>query len=331
MRQMDDLKCKLLVVVDIDGLYNGLLSIGDIQRAILKGFSLDTEVLNIIRSDYIIAKPQDGRETVKKIMLSIRAEFMPVVNESREIVDVIFWQDIFEPEREIPIDQFDLPVVIMAGGFGSRVKPLTNVFPKPLLPIGEKSMLEEIFSRFNRHGSDRFHISVNYKADLIEYYLSQQNLPYSIDYFRESKPLGTAGSLHLLKDKLNSTFFVSNCDILIEQDYAEILKYHQEHKNEITLVSAIKNTEIPFGTLSTGINGVLEGLSEKPTFSFQINSGMYIIEPSVLKDVPENEFFHITHLIDKLLLQKRKVGVFPVSEKSWVDMGTLRDYISLIS
>ncbi|MBM3453692.1 MAG: CBS domain-containing protein [Bacteroidetes bacterium] len=331
MKYMDTTQRKLLIVVDDHGFYCGLLSIGDIQRAILHGMPLDREISEVLRSDYIIAKPEDSKDEIKKIMLFIRAEFMPVVNEQREIVDVIFWEDIFEKEKPIPIDKFDLPVVIMAGGYGSRVRPLTNVFPKPLLPIGEKSMLEEIFSRFYYYGSKRFYISVNYKAELIEFYLSNQNLPYSIEYFKEEKPLGTAGSLHLLRGKLDSAFFVSNCDILIDQDYSAILQYHREQKNEITLVSALKNIDIPYGTLNTGMNGVLESLSEKPSFTFQLNSGMYILEPSVLNDIPENEFFHITQLIEKLMIEKRKVGVFPVSEKSWLDMGTLNDYIKIIT
>lgn len=330
MRVMDELSAKLLIVIDKSNLYLGLISIGDIQRAILNGKSLDTEINKVLRNEYIIAKPEDSKGEIKKIMLSIRAEFMPVVNEQREIVDVIFWEDIFENEKSIPLDQFDLPVVIMAGGYGSRVRPLTNIFPKPLLPIGDKSMLEEIFSRFYSHGSNRFYISVNYKAELIEFYLSNQNLPYFIDYIKEEKPLGTAGSLHLLKGKLDSTLFVSNCDILIDQDYAAILQYHREQKNEITLVSALKNIDIPYGTLNTGMNGVLESFSEKPSITFQINSGMYILEPSALNDIPENEFFHITHLIEKLMKENRNVGVFPVSEKSWVDMGTLDDYIKII-
>jgi len=331
LKYMDTTQRKLLIVVDDHGSYCGLLSIGDIQRAILQGKTLDTEIGKVLRSDYIIAKPEDCNDEIKKIMLSIRAEFMPVVNKQREIIDVVFWEDIFEKEKLIPLDQFDLPIVIMAGGYGSRVRPLTHVFPKPLLPIGEKSMLEEIFSRFYSHGSKRFYISVNYKGELIEFYLTNQNLPYSIEYFKEEKPLGTAGSLHLLKGKLDSTFFVSNCDILIDQDYGAILQYHTEQKNEITLVSALKNIDIPYGTLNSGMNGVLESLSEKPSFTFQINSGMYILEPSVLNDVPKNEFFHITHLIERLMKEKRKVGVFPVSEKSWLDMGTLDDYIKIIT
>ena len=331
MQSMDRLCSKLLIVVDDNRYYCGLLSIGDIQRAILKGKSLDTEIIEILRNDYIIAKPEDSKGKIKKIMLSIRAEFMPLVNEQREIVNVIFWEDMFEKEKHIPLDQFDLPIVIMAGGYGSRVRPLTNVIPKPLLPIGDKTMLEEIFSRFYSHGSNRFFLSVNYKAELIEFYLTNQNLPYSIEYFKEEKPLGTAGSLHLLKGKLDSTFFVSNCDILIDQDYADILRYHREQENEVTLVSALRNIDIPYGTLNTGMNGVLESLSEKPSYTLQINSGMYLLEPSALNDIPENEFFHITHLIENLMKQKRKVGVFPVSEKSWLDIGTLDGYLKLVN
>lgn len=330
MKKMDSNRAKLLIVVNDKSKYYGLLSIGDIQRAILKGYSLDTEIKKIIRDDYIVASPMDSIDTIKKMMLSIRAEFMPVVNQENDIVDVFFWEEIFDNDKEIPVDQFSLPVVIMAGGFGSRVKPLTNVIPKPLLPLGERTMLEEIFMRFNKHGSDEFYISVNYKSELIEYYLTQQNLPYEIEYFKEEKPLGTAGSLHLLKDKLTSTFFVSNCDILIDQDYAEILDYHRKNKNEITIVSAIKTYNIPYGTLMTGVNGMLESLSEKPSLTFQINSGMYILEPSVLHDIPEDSIFHITHLIEELINTNRKVGVFPVSEKSWIDMGTLDEYLKII-
>lgn len=331
LKKMDSLRAKLLIVMDVNNKYVGLLSIGDIQRSILAGKSLDNIIGDILRSDYIVAKPTDSKEYIKKIMITIRAEFMPIVNNSGDLVGIFFWDELFEKSEAIPVKQFNLPIVVMAGGFGSRVKPLTNVLPKPLLPLGETTMLEEIFSRFNRHGCSQFLLSVNYKAELIEFYLKQQNLPYQLDFFKEAEPLGTAGSLHLLRDKLQSTFFVSNCDILIDQDYSEILNYHYANNNEITIVSAIKTYDIPYGTLTTTVNGNLQSLSEKPALTFQINSGMYVLEPSVLSDIPEDSFFHITQLIESLLSDKRKVGVFPVSEGSWVDMGTLEQYIYLIS
>ena len=323
---MDELGSKLLIVIDDENKFQSLISIGDIQRAILKGFSLDAEINSILRDDYIVAGTGDSLETIKKIMLSIRAEFMPIVSDFKDIVEVIFWEDVFEDEKEIPVDQFNIPVVIMAGGLGTRLKPLTNVLPKPLIPIGEKTMLEEIFDRFHKHGCNKFYISINYKADLIKYYIGALDLRYQTYCFVEEKSLGTAGSLHLLNGEINETFFVSNCDILIEDDYAKILEYHYENKNEITVISALKHLSIPYGTLKVGDNGYLNSIEEKPEISLNINTGMYVLEPHLLDEIPKNEFFHITHLIEKILKRKGKVGVFPVSEKSWIDMGDWVEY-----
>jgi NDP-sugar pyrophosphorylase family protein len=255
---------------------------------------------------------------------------MPVVSTENELLNVYFWEELFGKKEIAPARQFNLPVVIMAGGTGIRLKPLTNVLPKPLIPIGDKTMLEEIFERFGKHGCDTFYVSVNYKAELIEYYLRNQNLPYKLNFFKEEKPMGTAGSLSLLKDHIHKTFFVSNCDILIEQDYSEILSYHNENKNEITLVAALKHYPIPYGTVETGENGQLIELKEKPELTFKINSGMYILDPHLLDEIPDNQFFHITQLIEKVKNRKGKVGVFPVSEKSWKDIGNWEEYSSSI-
>jgi NDP-sugar pyrophosphorylase family protein len=209
----------------------------------------------------------------------------------------------------------------MAGGSGTRLKPLTNVLPKPLIPIGEKTIIEEIFERFGNHGCNEFFLSVNYKAELIEFYLRNQQLPYKLNFFKEEKPMGTAGSLSLLKDKIVQTFFVSNCDILIEQDYSEILDFHRENKNEITIVAALRNYPIPYGVIETGDNGVLLNIQEKPEFTFKINSGMYILEPHLLNEIPLNEFYDITQLINKVRKRKGHISVFPVNEGSWKDIG----------
>lgn len=330
LKKMDEVGKKLLIVFGSEK-YIGLLSIGDIQRAIINDIDLNTPISDIIRKDYIIAKPEHSIEEVKKMMLSIRAEFMPVVSEEGKLVNVVFWEDLFGAEEIAPVNQFNLPVVIMAGGFGTRLKPLTNVLPKPLIPIGEKTMIEEIFDRFSIHGCTDFFISVNYKAELIEYYLRNQNLPFNLDFFKENKPMGTGGSLALLKNKIKQTFIVSNCDILIEQDYFEILEYHRKNKNEITIVAALKHYPIPYGIVETGDNGQLLDLKEKPELTFKINSGMYILEPHLLSEIPEDEFFHITQLIEKVKNRSGNVGVFPVSEKSWKDVGLLSEYIDLLN
>lgn len=326
IKLMDSLDRKLLVVLENKNFF-GLISAGDIQRAIIQNISLDTPVGEILRKNIRVAKPEDSFEKIKQMMFDFRMELCPVVGENQEILKVYFWEDIFKESQLQPKSQFNLPVIIMAGGFGTRLKPITNVIPKPLIPIGDKTMLEHIFDRFAKHGSNSFYISVNYKAELIDFYLKSKNLPYSINYFKEEHPMGTAGSLSLLKGVINETFFVSNCDILIEQDYSEILDYHKANKNDITVVAALKHYAIPYGTIETTENGRLVSLQEKPELTFKINSGMYVLEPHLLNEIPENEFFHITHLIDKVHKSGGNVGVFPVSEKSWKDIGEWDEYL----
>ena len=329
MKQMDKNGHKLLIVQE-DSKYSGLISIGDIQRAMIRNVNLNENISKIMRDDYVVASPKNSLDQIKSLMLKLRAEFMPVVDEFSEIKDIYFWEEVFGKNKKEPLFKFEIPVVIMAGGFGSRLQPLTNVLPKPLIPINDKTFLEEIFDRFASHGCSDFYISVNYKANLIKYYLQEQNLPYKLNYFIEDKPLGTAGSLSLLKGKINETFFVSNCDILIEQDYSEVLKYHRENQNEITIIAVLKTYPIPYGTIESGENGKLEKLIEKPNVTFKINSGMYILEPNLLNEIPDDKFFHITHLIDQILERNGKVGVFPVSEKSWKDIGQWDEYLNHI-
>ncbi|MBN2214154.1 MAG: nucleotidyltransferase family protein [Bacteroidales bacterium] len=325
LKQMDALDAKLLILVDNEK-YVGLISAGDIQRAVINNTPLETPVINVIRKKNRVAKPEASFDSIRNMMMEYRMELCPVVNENNEILDIYFWEDIFKGINPKPKEQFNLPVVVMAGGVGSRLKPLTNVLPKALVPIGEKTMLEEIFERFVNYGCKDFYITLNYKAKLIEYYIRNLNLNHHIEFFNEEKPLGTAGSLYLMKGKINKTFFVSNCDIIIEQDYSEILNYHHENKNEITIVAALKNYFIPYGTIETGKNGKLLGLKEKPEITLKINSGMYILEPHLLDLIPENSFFHITQLINDIKIRNGKIGAFPVSEKSWKDIGDWDEY-----
>jgi dTDP-glucose pyrophosphorylase len=323
LKLMDKLDRKLLLVFNVKN-FLGVISIGDIQRAIIRNKSLDTVVGDVLRSNYRYASKEMKFDEIRNLMIQYRMEMCPVISEKGELIDLHYWEDIFENNKP-QVNSFNIPVVIMAGGFGTRLKPLTNVLPKPLIPIGDKTMLEEIFDRFNRHGCNKFYISVNYKADLINFYLESLNLPFSTECFIEDKPLGTGGSLHLLKDRIKETFFVSNCDIIIEDDYSNMLDYHRENKNEITLIAALKHFPIAYGTLETGEDGQLLSLQEKPELTFKINSGLYILEPHLINEIPENEFYHITHLIEKVMKRKGKVGVFPVSEKSWKDIGNWED------
>lgn len=331
LKRMDELKRKLLIVAEAD-MFVGVLSIGDIQRAIIKQTDLSSEVKNVLRTIITVAKSTDSLHSIKAQMHEFRMECMPVVDENNKLVKIIDWEDVFGTEREEEREKLNMPVVVMAGGEGTRLRPLTNVIPKPLIPVGEKTMLETIVESFTKHGCSDFHVSVNYKSDLIKYYIKENPVEgANFSFFVEPKPLGTAGSLHLLKDQINVPFFVTNCDILVDQDYAEIYKYHKENKNELTVVAALKHISIPYGTLETGKNGILESITEKPELTYLINSGLYILEPHLLEEIPTNEFYHITTLINKLISEKRRVGVFPVSEKSWRDIGEWKEYFKFIN
>ena len=219
----------------------------------------------------------------------------------------------------------------MAGGEGKRMRPLTNVLPKPLIPIDDKTIAEHIIDNFFAIGCRRFYFSVNYKSSMIKNYFNEIKKDYTIEFFEESQPLGTVGSLHLLNGKIDRTFFISNCDILINDDYNEIYQYHLKYKNELTIVASFRNYAIPYGTLEISSEGKLEELNEKPEMSFLINSGMYILEPHLLSEIPANVFFHITDLIKKIKKRGGRVGVFPVSEKSWQDFGEWDKYLELIN
>ena len=282
LKQMDAMKVKLLLVLDGEK-FCSLLSIGDIQRAIIANVPLDSPIVNILRKSVNVASEREPRERIIARMKERRNDFMPIVDEYNNIVDIIFWEDISTYKETRIKAPFNLPVVIMAGGQGSRLRPLTNVLPKPLIPIGDQTMMEDIMDRFVECGCHNFYISVNYKADFIRRYFDNLDKPqYQVEYFQEDKPLGTAGSLHLLKDRINCTFFVSNCDIIIDEDYSEILDFHRQNKNEITVVAALKNYSIPYGTLETGEGGLLTGITEKPNLTFKINTGMYILAGSLI-------------------------------------------------
>ena len=185
----------------------------------------------MIRKVFLSATVHDNIDRIHDIMLQQRIECMPILDDHRELVSVVFWDDLFPNSLKNAVVKLDYPVVIMAGGKGERLRPFTHVLPKPLFPIGEKTIIEHIIDKFLDVGCNKFFISVNHKADLIKYYL--QNLHrenVNLSFFQEDKPLGTAGSLYLLKGKINSAFFVSNCDILVDQDLEKIVEYHRRKK-----------------------------------------------------------------------------------------------------
>jgi len=329
LKKMDEIKVKMLFVFEGEQ-FLSILTIGDIQRAIIKGVDLNAPVSTITDKNKKFVTPSESQESVREKMLKLRAECMPVVDENGNLVDVYFWNDIFSKSEIENREKIDLPVVIMAGGKGTRLKPITNVIPKPLVPVGDKTILEVIMDQFEGIGCHKFYMSVNYKADMMQYYLSQLDHKYDVEFFMEDKPLGTVGSVSLLKGKIATPFFVSNCDSINDQDYRDVYDYHIKNKNDLTIVTMVKSFKIPYGVIETGEDGIMTALREKPELNYQVNTGAYILNPECIDEIPEGEFFHITDLMEKIKSRGGRVGCFPVSEGAWHDMGEWPEYLKMI-
>ena len=209
----------------------------------------------------------------------------------------------------------------MAGGLGTRLYPYTKILPKPLIPIGELPIAEHIINRFYEYGCKRFYLIVNHKKNMIKAYFNEISKGYEVTYIDEDKPLGTGGGLYLLKGKINSTFILSNCDIIVEEDYEKMYQFHKKEDNLITMVCSLKKFTIPYGVVEIGSNGNIESMREKPVMSFFTNTGCYIVEPRVIEELKSECAISFPEIIDSYISHREKIGVYPISERAWMDMG----------
>lgn len=317
MQQLDKVAKKVLFVIR-DGHFVAAITDGDIRRWILKKGNLDAKVKDI--ANYSPKSLIEEEKTkAKDFMKKYSIEALPILDKKKNIISVISWNDEeIEPKRTL-----EVPVVIMAGGLGKRLYPYTKILPKPLIPIGEIPIVEHIINRFNRFGSDQFYLVVNHKKNMIKAYFNEIKKTYKVYYADEEKPLGTGGGLSLLKGKINSTFILSNCDILIEEDYEKIYSYHKKEKNLITMVCSVKNIKIPYGVIEINETGEIENMKEKPELSFFINTGMYIVEPMIIEKLKEDSVIGFPDIIKWYKSQGEKIGIYPISENSWMDMGQI--------
>lgn len=325
MRKIDINAKGILFVVDIKQRLLGVISDGDIRRWLIKTGDLNGKVSQIMnKKPYVIF--QNDINLARRYMEEYTVNAIPFVTDLMIIHDVFFKSDVMK--NQIVTEKKNLrgvDVVIMAGGKGTRLYPYTKILPKPLIPIGDIPIMERIINRFQEYGAVSFYATVNYRRSMIKSYFTDIVAEYQLKYVDEDKPLGTAGSLRLFKEKLKKSFFVTNCDILIDADYDEIYRYHTESGNELTIVSALKNIMVPYGVIHTSEHGKVVSMEEKPELSYFVNTGMYILNPDLIKDIPADTVFHMTDLIDILLKKKRKVGMYPISEDSFLDMGELEE------
>lgn len=295
------------------------ISDGDIRRYILKNGDLGASIVSLgLSSPYFLF--EEERECAGQLADEHFINAIPIVNHDNEIVDVYFRREPLDKKNKV-----NVPVVIMAGGEGTRLYPYTKILPKPLIPVGETPIIERIMNGFAEYGVNEFYVTVNYKKGMIRTYFNDLAPDYHICFVEEKKPLGTGGSIKLIQKKLEEAFFVSNCDSLIIADYHDIYNYHVKEKNAITMVTALKNITVPYGVVYTGKDGELIRMEEKPKLSFFINTGMYVINPDIIDYIPDDEMFHMTQLVEKVMINGGRVGTYPVSEDSFLDMGEFEE------
>lgn len=331
IKKIDENGEGVIFVIDHQDKVTGVLTDGDFRRAILNGISLSDVCDSIANHNYKFLENYNYTERdVINLFLQFKIDHLPLL-ENRVLKKLFKRKEYNLTGKTIlpkPLD--NVPVVIMAGGKGTRMKPFTNIFPKPLIPIGNKSMLEVIMDEYNIYFNSTFYISVNFKANLIKAYLEEYSHLYDFSYIQENIPLGTGGALKYLEGKISSPFFVSNCDILIKANYSEIYSNHIEDNNDVTIVASMIHYKVPYGVCEIENGGSLVQLIEKPEYDFLVNAGMYVINPEIIKYIPEDTFYNITDLIDVVKKNGGKVGVYPVSENSYYDSGQWNEYSNML-
>lgn len=322
LRQMDQTGLKILFVTDSGGKLLGTITDGDFRKWILAGRSLDEDISCVFNPSPVKFREDYDIEEVKRVLVKERFEAIPIVGQSGGITDVLFWEDVFGDKYRKAEGRLGVPVVIMAGGMGTRFSTVTKILPKPLIPFGDKPVVEAIMDSFSNFGCEKFYLLLGYKGTMIQSYFDNTDNGYSPDYVFEPTPMGTAGALGLLeKEDLPGSFFVSNCDIIIKADYTDIYGFHMQNDYDVTVVSAMRHFVIPYGVMDMTTGGSMKDLTEKPEYDFLVNTGMYVIKKDILSFLPGKGKMDFTDLLKKVQESGGKVGIYPVSEKSWVDVG----------
>ncbi|MCM1154910.1 MAG: nucleotidyltransferase family protein [Roseburia sp.] len=318
MQQLDKGGKKILFVHK-EGKLLASLTDGDIRRWILKKGDLQISVKYAAnyRPKYLY---EQQAEQAMYIIKEQKIDAIPIVDRKHMIKRVVFAGDLVQDHK---VFDKEIPVVIMAGGLGTRLSPYTNILPKPLIPVGDYPIVEHIINRFCTYGCKQFYMIVNYKRNMIKAYFDELEKKYRLDFITEEKALGTGGGISLLKGRIKDTFILTNCDILLDDDLTKAYEQHIESENMITMVCSLKNFTIPYGVVNIGENGLIESMQEKPSMSFFTNTGCYFVEPEVIEELEYNEPIDFPAIIEKYMSEKKRIGVYPIGEEAWLDMGQL--------
>lgn len=317
MQQINNNSFGILFLTDQNDKLIGCITDGDIRRFLLSGGEMSAMAIDAANKTPRLAKSLEEARILyhKKNYIVI-----PILDEEGRVIDLYSGESGFQKKLRNPLN---IPVVINAGGRGTRLDPFTKVLPKPLIPVGELPIIELIMQEYQSYSCNEFHIIVNYKRNLMKAYFAENENNYNITWYDEEIPLGTGGGLSLLKGKFTGTFFFANCDALLTANYESMVKFHKENGNAITMICAYKNMSIPYGVVEIGANGVIQNMKEKPMLSFLTNTGIYLVEPEVVDDIEDGVGISFPDIIEKERKKGRKTAAFPVSENDWMDMGQL--------
>ncbi|MEZ2718667.1 nucleotidyltransferase family protein [Niallia circulans] len=319
MKVIDDSALQFAVVVDENRRILGTVTDGDIRRGILKGVSLDTSIQKIMNN--FPKYEQSGYEKTyyRDLMRRLKLRQLPIVNDKKVLLEILFSDDVVRVQKKENI------VILMVGGLGTRLRPLTEYIPKPMLKVGEKPILETIIENFKSFGFTNFILSVNYKKEIIkDYFQDGFHLNVNISYIEETKRLGTAGALSLLMEKPLHPFIVMNGDLLTKINYEQLLNFHQDMNSIATMCVREYEYQVPYGVVETNAHRLLS-IKEKPVYKSFVNSGIYVLNSEVLDYIPQNEFYDMPDLYRTLMSKKKEVAAFPLREY-WLDIGQMNDY-----
>ena len=315
---LDKSSKKIVLIVDDYTNLIGVVADGDIRRGLLKNIQLDDSIEKVILRNPITCKPEDEPEKLLEIALSKKIYQIPIVEKQGKLIGLYQVDDLIKPAQK------SNPVVLMAGGMGTRLHPLTEDKPKPLLHVGGKPILETIIHNFKKCGFSNFYLSVNYKSEMIEdNFKDGSSLGVNINYIREHEQLGTAGALAYLKDKIKESFFVMNGDILTNLNFNDFLSFHQKHQSLATMGVRTYEHQIPYGVIQSNQDRITN-IKEKPVETSLVNAGIYILEPQTLEGLKENERVDMPSIFDNLIVNEQKALSYLINDY-WVDIGRLEE------
>ena len=315
---------KCLIVVNDQNFLLGTINDGDIRRAILKNAKLNFKIAKYYRKKcYFIKNDQLSKINTAEKLKKLDINLIPIVDRNMKVINYI--SGSIKKQKLSFKNNKKFETIIMAGGLGSRLKPYTNILPKPLLPFRNKTIIENVISKFQDYGLNNFIISLNYKNILIKSFFKELNPKYKVSFLEENKPLGTAGVLFKLKNK-NKRYIISNCDVIFDVDYNDLINFHENKKFDITIVASVQRDRIPYGVCKIQ-NNQLQNIIEKPEKNYLANTGLYLVKSKVFKLIKTNENISFVDLINRALSKKMNIGIYPVASNSWLDLGQSIDFI----